>query len=74
MSKSIHYEEMPYGFEYGSATIQRFFSDADKGLVVMELKTPKHDSIQIRVTKTGKVRIVDSRGKSCECWEGNENS
>ena len=33
------------------------------GLVVMELKTPKHDSIEICVTKTGKVRIVDDRGR-----------
>ena len=62
----MHYKETAYGFEYGAAKIQRFHSDAKKGYVYIGLETPKYigaDRIQIYVTKTGKVRIHDSRGE-----------
>jgi len=47
-----------YGFNFGSAEIERCCSDDKKGWVVIMLKTPKHpNGLQIYVTKTGKVRI-----------------
>ena len=52
----MHYRECQYGFEYGAATVTRLFSDEKKGWVVCEVKSPK-DSIQVYVTKTGKIRI-----------------
>ena len=60
-----HYEETAYGFEFGSAIVSRQISDK-KGWVVLGLETPKYPAgkeIQIYVTKTGKVRIHDSRGE-----------
>ena len=60
----IHYQETPYGFDWGAAKITRVFEDDKKGTVTMELKTPKED-LQIYVTKTGKVRIHD---RDCDEW------
>lgn len=59
MSDTIHYAETKYGFDWGAAKITRCFSDSKKGWVTLILETPKH-TIQIYVTKTGKVRISDS--------------
>ena len=61
----MHYKETAYGFEFGSAKVSRLISD-EKGWVVIGLETPKHTDgkeIQIYVTKTGKVRVSDSRGE-----------
>lgn len=63
---SVKYSELPYGFQYGDAIIERFFSDDKKGWITLGLKTSKysnHNHIQIYVTKTGKVRIFDSNGE-----------
>jgi hypothetical protein len=63
---SQHYAETKYGFEWGSAHVQRVFSDDKRGWVTLTLDTPKHaghNSLQIYVTRTGKVRIHDSRGE-----------
>jgi hypothetical protein len=57
----IHYREAEYGFEYGSAKVTRTSSDNKKGWVVISVDTPKQ-SIQVYVTKTGKVRVHNSRG------------
>ena len=57
----MHYKEIKYGFEYGSAIIERLFSDDKKGWITIGIKTPK-DDIQIYVTKTGKIR-VQGRGE-----------
>jgi hypothetical protein len=62
----LHYAETKYGFDYGAAKVTRLFSDDKKGWVTLGLETPKHEGtrhIQIYVTKTGKVRIHDSRGE-----------
>ena len=59
-----HYQETPFGFDWGAAKITRCFSDDKKGSVTLELKTPKED-LQIHITKTGKVRIHD---KQCDEW------
>ena len=61
---TIHYAETPYGFEYGAAKIDRVCSDKKKGWVVLSLGTPKHQNskgmaLQMYVTKSGKVRIMD---------------
>ena len=63
---NIHYQETKYGFDYGAAKITRLFSDEKKKWITLGLETPKHEghnAIQIYVTKTGKVRIHDSRGE-----------
>ena len=63
---SQHYSETKYGFEWGAAKVQRAFSDDKRGWVTLTLETPKHSGhagLQIYVTRTGKVRIHDSRGE-----------
>jgi len=53
--KKTHYKELPYGFEYGSLSIERCCSDEKKGWVVLHLKSPKLKvPIQIYCTKTEK--------------------
>lgn len=60
----IPYSELKFGFQYGAAKITRLFSDEKRGWVTIGIKTPKH-SIQVYVTKTGKVRVHDDNGE----WE-----
>ena len=62
MSSSIYYAETLFGFDWGAAKITRCFSDSRKGWVTLLVETPKH-TIQIYVTKTGKVRISDATGE-----------
>jgi hypothetical protein len=57
---TINYKETKYGFEYGSATVERVCSDDKKGWVALSLKTPKKE-FTVYVTKTGKVRIFDAK-------------
>ena len=60
----MHYQETKFGFEWGSAKITRCFSDEANGWVTLLIETPKYpNSIQVYVTKTGKVRIHDSAGE-----------
>lgn len=62
----MHYEETKYGFDWGAAKVTRGFSDEKKGWVSFLLETPKHKdgkSLQIYVTRTGKVRIYDAHGE-----------
>ena len=58
----MNYKETEYGFEFGAAKVQRLFSDEKKGWITLEVVTPKC-AIQVYVTKTGKMRITDSRGE-----------
>lgn len=60
-----YYAETKYGFDYGAAKVTRMCSDVEKGWIVLGLETPKHTphAIQIYITRTGKVRIHDSRGE-----------
>ena len=51
-----------YGFDYGAASITRAMSDEKKGWVILIVDTPKQ-SIQVYVTKTGKVRVHDTNGE-----------
>lgn len=53
---AIHYKEIPYGFEYGSAEVTRLCSNEGRGWVVIGIDTPK-TNVQIYITKTGKVRV-----------------
>lgn len=62
----MHYAETKYGFDWGAAKVTRCFSDGKRGWVTLLLETPKHKdgkSLQIYVTKSGKVRITDARGE-----------
>ena len=61
MTQGINCNQIPYGFEYGSAKVTRAMSDRVKGWVVLMVETPKA-TIQIYVTKTGKVRVYDYKG------------
>jgi hypothetical protein len=53
---TIRFEEVRYGFNYGSAEVTRCMSDEKAGWVYLDVKTPR-DAIQIYVTKTGKIRV-----------------
>jgi hypothetical protein len=58
----MHYEETEFGFSWGSAKVERICSDNKKGWINLSIETQKHPgsrSIQIYVTKSGKVRIFD---------------
>lgn len=70
----MHFKEIKYGFEYGSCAITRITSDEKKGWITLGLKTQKYQvgspitnetipTMQIYVTKTGKVRIYDQYGE-----------
>ncbi len=62
----INYKETKYGFDYGAASVTRLFSDDKKGWVTIGIETPKHmghNSIQIYITKTGKVRVHTRDGE-----------
>lgn len=59
---SIHYKETKYGFEYGAAKVSRYCSDEKKGWVDLGIETPK-GTIQVYVTKTGKIRVYDETGE-----------
>jgi hypothetical protein len=48
-------EITPYGFKWGPVEVQRWCSD-DKGGVVIGLIT-KRESVEIRVTPTGLIRV-----------------
>lgn len=58
---SIRYEETPFGFNWGAAEVSRLFSDTKKGWITFEVKTDK-ETLQVYVTKTGKIRVNSSDG------------
>jgi len=58
----LPYSELAYGFRYGAAKVERLCSDEKKGWVTLGIETPKQ-SIQVYVTKTGKIRIHDGDGE-----------
>ena len=60
--KELHFANVQYGFEYGSAKITRLFSNKKKGWVTIGVNTPKH-SVQVYITRTGKVRVHDQNGE-----------
>ena len=60
-TERVHFEQTEYGFEYGPAKIERLLND--NGRVVIGVETPRVSGMQIAVTRTGKVRIFDSRGE-----------
>ncbi len=66
MTSQIHFADTQYGFDWGAVKVIRGFSDKEKGWVWLLLETPKHqgrNSLQIRVTKSGKIRIADANGE-----------
>lgn len=52
----MHYKEIKYGFEYGSAEVVRNCSDEKLGWVDIGIRTKKQ-SIDVYVTKGGKIRV-----------------
>ena len=62
----MHYAEIKCGFEWGCAKILRLFSDEEKGWIALGIETPKfesHNGLHVYITKTGKVRVFDTRGE-----------
>lgn len=62
----IAYQEITFGFLFGSAEVTRLCSDKKKRWVILQIKTPKQ-MIQVYVTKTGKIRIYDA--DNCEWFK-----
>lgn len=52
----IHYQETQYGFEYGSAKVNRLYSDEKTESVTIGIDSQK-SRVQVYVTKTGKIRV-----------------
>jgi len=59
---SIPFSEDPYGFTYGAAKVVRIHSNENKGWVLLGINTP-NDSIQVYITKTGKIRVYRKDGE-----------
>lgn len=66
---TVKCEVTNYGFTYGSLTVERVCDH--KGSVIVLLETPKQ-GIQVRVTKTGKVRLFGGDGKEYRIEYDNE--
>jgi hypothetical protein len=58
----LHYKETDFGFEYGSAKVERLCSDEGNGWATIGVETPRC-GIQIYATRTGKVRIFSQEGE-----------
>ncbi len=54
----MHFKKTEFGFEWGSAVVQRASSDEEKGWVDISVISPK-DRVEIYVTKSGKIRVFD---------------
>ena len=62
----MHYQETKYGFEFGNAKITRICSDDKRGWVLLGIETDKYKgdkSLQVYITKTGKIRIYSQNGE-----------
>ena len=57
----IHFQPTQYGFEYGSASITRIHSNAEKGWVILGIDTPQK-KLQAYISKTGRIRILEQNG------------
>jgi hypothetical protein len=67
-TKTIHFQELQCGFEWGGAKLTRLFSDDKKGWVTFGVSSRRFPQsrgmdIQIYVTKTGKIRIHSANGE-----------
>jgi hypothetical protein len=58
----IEFKDLPCGFQWGAAKVERLFSDDEKGFVTLGIETPK-GQIQVYVTKTGKIRVHGQDGR-----------
>lgn len=58
---SVKTEVTQYGFNFGSAKVERIASDDKRQWVVISVETSK-ERLHIYVTKTGKVNIHDAAG------------
>lgn len=54
------YEVTQFGFNWGSLDVERACSDSKTGWVTLLLRTEKM-SIQVYVTKTGKIKLYDTQ-------------
>ena len=52
----MNFENTRFGFNWGAAKVTRLFDDEVEGWVTIGIETPKM-SLQVYVTKTGKVRV-----------------
>lgn len=63
------YQELPYGFKFGPVAVERWCSDDKKGWVLLGVKSEKQ-TLQLYVTKTGKIRVFTS-GEGGKEWFAN---
>lgn len=61
----IRYHETQYGFAYGAADVTRICSDPKHG-VWLEITTPREE-VQIRVTRTGLIRVGKTKKRKKAC-------
>lgn len=59
-----HYKPTQYGFEWGSAVIERACSDKTKGWVCLTVRSKK-ETLQVVVLKGGKIKfgITEKKGR-----------
>lgn len=62
MEKTMHFQNTKFGFEWGAAKVQRLCDDDKRGWVIIEIVSPKNE-LQIYITKTGKIRVLDKNGE-----------
>ena len=55
-------EDTQYGFQWGSAEVERMMSDEKQGWVYMGVKSPRFH-VYLYVTKTGKIRVYKAKRK-----------
>lgn len=58
---NVRAEHTQFGFAYGAAEVNRLCSDEKKGWCLIDFRTPRQ-TLQIYVTKTGKIRVYDQHG------------
>ena len=58
----MRFEQTQYGFNWGSAEVERMMSDEDKGWVYLGVKSPRW-AVNVYVTKSGKIRVYKAKRK-----------
>ena len=58
----MRFEQTQYGFNWGSAEVERMMSDEDKEWVYLGVRSPKQ-VIYVYVTRTGKIRVYKAKLK-----------
>ena len=71
MNDKLFFEELPYGFRYGPATVERIGHDPKRGVVVISIES-EHGGIDVHVSRSGKIRVYDREGRVLRAAVGDE--